>query len=292
MLKSMTGYGRAEVIAGTKKITVEIKSVNHRFSDYNIKVPRQYGFLEERVRLAVSNAVARGKIDVYVNLEAVGEADKVITVNKELAASYLAALKELCGELGLENDVTVSKLAQFGDIFRAEPKRDDEEALWLAVRSVLNEALSAFIAMREREGSRIEADLCTRIRYMRELAERIDARSPQIVAEYQEKLYTKIRELLEEREPDDARILTEVAIFADKVAVNEEIVRLSSHYDEFDEIIGSGEPAGRRLDFLIQEINREVNTIGSKASDLETAKIVVELKGEIEKLREQVQNIE
>ncbi|MGN0163917.1 MAG: YicC/YloC family endoribonuclease [Candidatus Ornithomonoglobus sp.] len=292
MLKSMTGYGRAESVTGTKKITVEIKSVNHRFSDYNIKVPRQYGFLEEKVRLAVSSAVARGKIDVYVSLESVGEADKTITVNKELAGGYLEALRELCEEFGIENDVTVSKLAQFGDIFRAEPKRDDEEELWQAVSAVLDEALAAFVAMREREGGRIEEDLRARISYMRSLAQRVDERSPQIVAEYKEKLYAKINELLEGREIDDARVLTEVAIFADKIAVNEETVRLASHYDEFESIISGGEPAGRRLDFLIQEINRECNTIGSKASDLETAKIVVELKGEIEKLREQIQNIE
>ncbi|MDD6763746.1 MAG: YicC family protein [Clostridiales bacterium] len=292
MLKSMTGYGRAEAVTGTKKITVEIKSVNHRFSDYSIKVPRQYGFLEEKVRLAVSSAVARGKIDVYVSVESVGEADKVITVNKELAGGYLAALKELCDGFGIENDVTVSVLAQFSDIFRAEPKRDDEEELWQSVKTVLDEALTAFIAMREREGGRIEADLRARISYMRLLAKRVDERSPQIVAAYKEKLYAKINELLEGREVDDARVLTEVALFADKIAVNEETVRLASHYDEFEGIISSGEPAGRRLDFLIQEINRECNTIGSKASDIETAKIVVELKGEIEKLREQIQNIE
>lgn len=292
MLKSMTGYGRAESITGNKKITVELKSVNHRFSDYNIKVPRQYGFLEERVRFAVSNAVARGKIDVYVNVESVGEADKVITVNKELAAEYINALRELCTEFGIEDDVTVSKLAQFSDIFRSEPKRDDEDELWAAVESVLNDALVSFIAMREREGGRIEEDLRARIAYMRSLAKKVDERSPQIVAEYKEKLYSKINELLDGRDIDDARVLTEVAIFADKIAVNEETVRLASHYDEFEEIISSGAPAGRRLDFLIQEINRECNTIGSKASDLETAKIVVELKGEIEKLREQIQNIE
>lgn len=292
MLKSMTGYGRAEAIADTKKITVEIKSVNHRFSDYNIKVPRQYGFLEDRVRLAVSNAVARGKIDVFINIEAVGEADKIITVNKELARNYLDALSELCDELGIENDITVSRLSQFNDIFRSEPKRDDEEELWLEVENVLTEAISAFTAMREREGGRIESDLRARIGYMRSLAERVDERSPRIVAEYKAKLYSRIKELLADKDIDDARVLTEVAVFADKIAVNEETVRLSSHYDEFTEIMDSGKPAGRKLDFLIQEINREVNTIGSKASDIETAKLVVELKGEIEKLREQIQNIE
>lgn len=292
MLKSMTGYGRNEAIVGTKKITVEVKSVNHRFTDYNIKVPRQYGFLEERMRLKISKAVARGKIDIYVNIEACGEADKIVNVNEELAKNYIEALNGISEKFGLENDVTTSVIASFPDIFRYEPKRDDEEELWQAVSEVADTAIAAFGNMREREGSRIEKDLRDRIDYMRSLAEKIDERSPQIVAEYKEKLYAKINELLEGRDIDDARVLTEVAIFADKVAVNEEIVRLASHYDEFDTIMSSGEPAGRKLDFLIQEINREVNTIGSKASDLETAKMVVRLKGEIEKLREQVQNIE
>lgn len=292
MLKSMTGYGRNEAVVGTKKITVEVKSVNHRFSDYNIKVPRQYGFLEERMRLLVSRSVARGKIDVYVNVEACGEADKIVTVNEELAENYIKALRGISEKFGLEDDVTTSVIASFSDIFRSEPKRDDEEELWEAVAGVANTAIAAFTAMREREGQRIEEDLRARIKYMRSLAAAVDERSPQIVEEYREKLYTKINELLEGRDIDDARVLTEVALFADKVATNEEIVRLSSHYDEFDEIMDSGEPAGRRLDFLIQEINREVNTIGSKSSDLETAKIVVTLKGEIEKLREQIQNIE
>ncbi len=292
MLKSMTGYGRAEAIAGTKKITAEIKSVNHRFSDYNIKVPRQYGFLEDRVRHQISESVSRGKIDVYVSVEACGEADKVITVNTELAGNYIDALSELCERFSLTNDITVMSLARFSDIFKAEPKRDDEEELWNDVKVVVAQALESFIAMREREGARIEEDLRSRITYMRSLAEKVDERSPQTIAEYKEKLYAKITELLDGRDIDDSRILTEVAIFADKVAVNEETVRLASHYDEFFRIIESGEPAGRRLDFLIQEINREVNTIGSKASDLEIARLVVELKGEIEKLREQIQNIE
>ncbi len=292
MLKSMTGYGRSEAIIGTKKITVELKSVNHRFTDYNIRVPRQYGFLEERIRLKISKAVARGKIDVNVIIEACGEADKVVTVNEELAKNYIDALKEISEKFGLADDISTSVIASFSDIFRSEPKRDDEEELWQAVAAVADDAIEAFTSMREREGGRIEEDLRARVEYMRSLAVKIDERSPQIVEEYKDKLYTKIRELLEDKEVDDARILTEVAIFADKIAVNEEIVRLASHYDEFDAIMDSGEPAGRRLDFLVQEINREVNTIGSKASDLDTAKIVVTLKGEIEKLREQIQNIE
>ncbi len=292
MLKSMTGYGRSEAVVGSKKITVEIKSVNHRFSDYNIKIPRQYSYLEEHVRKMISESVSRGKIDVYINIETQGEADKIITVNKELAGNYISAMRELCTEYGLKDDLTLSSLISFSDIFSSELKRDDEDELWKNVSSVIQPALEAFISMREREGSRIEEDLVARVEYMAGLVREIDKRSPETVKEYQEKLYAKIHELLGEQSIDESRILTETAIFADKVAVNEETVRLFSHFDEFKEIINSGEPAGRRLDFLIQEINREVNTIGSKASDLDIAKTVVTLKGEVEKLREQVQNIE
>lgn len=292
MIKSMTGYGRCERIIGTKKITAELKSVNHRFSDYNIKVPRQYGFLEDRVRQLISKEVARGKIDVYVNLESCGEADKTVMVNKELAGNYVEILRDLCETFSLKDDISVSTIASFTDIFRAEPKRDDEEEIWTAVSEVLADAVSSFISMRAREGERIERDLRERVTYMKSLANEIDKLSPMAVEAYKAKLYQKIKEVIDEREPDDARILTEVAIFADKVAVNEETVRLASHYDEFFSILDSNEPAGRKLDFLIQEINREVNTIGSKASDLEIAKLVVTLKGEIEKLREQIQNIE
>ena len=292
MLKSMTGYGRCEHIIGSKQITAEIKSVNHRFSDYNIKVPRQYGFLEDKVRERASRDIARGKVDIYISIENCGESDKIVTVNKELASNYVSILSELSEEFGIDNDVTVSTIASFGDIFRSEIKRDDEEEIWSLTEGVLAEALDSFVAMRKREGGRIEEDLRARINYMKSLVERIDERSPQIVEEYKNRLYSKIKEILDGAELDDSRILTEVAIFADKVAVNEETVRLSSHYDEFFTIMDSNEPAGRKLDFLIQEINREVNTIGSKVSDLEATKIVVELKGEIEKLREQIQNIE
>ena len=292
MIKSMTGYGRCERIIGTKKITAELKSVNHRFSDYNIKVPRQYGFLEDRVRQFISKEVARGKIDVYVSIESCGEADKTVTVNKELAGNYVEILRDLCETFSLKDDISVSTIASFTDIFRAEPKRDDEEEIWTAVSGVLTDAVSSFISMRAREGERIERDLRERVTYMKSLANEIDKLSPMAVQEYKDNLYQKIKEVIDEREPDDTRILTEVAIFADKVAVNEETVRLASHYDEFFTILDSNEPAGRKLDFLIQEINREVNTIGSKASDLEIAKLVVTLKGEIEKLREQIQNIE
>lgn len=292
MLKSMTGYGRCETVTEGKKILVEIKSVNHRFSDYNIKVPRHLGFLEDKTRQYASQRVTRGKIDIYVAVENYDEADHDIMLNTELAKNYIEVLQELRDKFGLRDDISVSSVARYNDIFKTERREDDQDKMWELVKSVMSEAMDAFIAMREREGERIEKDLRDRIAYMSDLARQVDERSPQTVAEYRDKLYAKIKELLEDRDIDEARILTEVAIFADKVAVNEETVRLSSHFDEFYQILDSGEPAGRKLDFLIQEINREVNTIGSKASDIEIAKIVVTLKGEIEKLREQIQNIE
>ena len=292
MLKSMTGYGRQESLTGGKKILVEIRSVNQRFTDYSIKVPRNLGFLEERVRSFASEYITRGKVDIYITVESYDEADKEITLNSALARNYVEVLRQLRDELDLNDDISVMNVARFTDIFKAERREEDNEEIWELVKGVTAQALEAFSAMREREGARIEKDLTERIEYMKTLAEKIDERSPQTVAEYRNRLLDKIHELLGDREIDESRILTEVAIFADKIAVNEETVRLGSHFEEFYNIIGSGEPAGRKLDFLIQEINREVNTIGSKAQDIEIAKLVVELKGEIEKLREQVQNIE
>lgn len=292
MLKSMTGYGRNEAVINGKKITCEIKSVNHRYSDYTVKVPRYYGFLEDRVRAYASGFISRGKVDVYVAVESYDEADKEIRLNAGLAKSYIDALKELRDTFGLKDDITVSHVARYSDIFRAEKTEENEEELWNTVMTVMQPMMEQFVSMREREGERIEKDLCQRVEYMKTLCEKIDKRSPETVAEYRERLYAKIKEVLEDRTIDEARVLTEVAIFADKVAVNEEIVRLGSHFNEFYEIISKNEPAGRKLDFLIQEINREVNTTGSKCNDIEIAKLVVELKGEIEKLREQVQNIE
>lgn len=292
MLKSMTGYGRCETMLEGKKIMVEIKSVNHRYADYNIRVPRHLGFLEEKVREYASHKITRGKIDIYVSVENYDEADRDIILNEELTKTYIEALENLRDKFGLRDDISVMSVARFGDIFKTERKEEDADKMWTLVRSVMDTALNDFTAMRVREGERIERDLRDRISYMEELAKTVDERSPQTVAEYRDKLYSKIKELLDDRDVDEGRILTEVAIFADKVAVNEETVRLSSHFEEFYQILDANLPAGRKLDFLIQEINRETNTIGSKASDVEIAKIVVTLKGEIEKLREQIQNIE
>ncbi|MCI8403503.1 MAG: YicC family protein [Clostridia bacterium] len=292
MLKSMTGYGRREAVTDGKKILVEIKSVNHRYSDYNIKVQRHLGFLEDKIRKYVSRSITRGKVDIYLNVENFETADKMISLNKAAAKNYIDALYCLRDEFGLKDDITVTSVAKNPEVFQVERLDEDEEQLWNTVRGVLDGALDDFVAMREREGERIERDLCERIAYMKTLSDEIDRRSPQTVKEYSDRLYEKIKEVLDGTEIDETRILTEVAIYADKVAVNEETVRLASHFTEFDNIVNSGEPAGRRLDFLIQEINREVNTIGSKAGDIDIAKTVVTLKGEIEKLREQIQNIE
>lgn len=292
VLKSMTGYGRNEAVINGKKITCEIKSVNHRYSDYSVRVPRYYGFMEDRVRTYISGYISRGKVDVYVAVESYDEADKEIRLNAGLAGSYINALRELCDKFGLKDDISVSSVARYSEIFKAEKLDEDEEELWNMVLTVMEPMVKQFVSMREREGERIEKDLCARVEYMRTLAAKIEERSPETVNEYKDKLYQKIKEVLGDRTIDEARVLTEVAIFADRVAVNEETVRLESHFKEFYEIISKNEPAGRKLDFLIQEINREVNTTGSKCNDIEISKLVVELKGEIEKLREQVQNIE
>lgn len=292
VLKSMTGYGRNEAIEGGKKILCEIKSVNHRYSDYNVKVPKYYGFLEDKVREYASRYIQRGKVDIYIAVQSYEESDKEIAVNMELAKSYIEALGKLRDEFSLRDDVSVMSIARFPDIFTLEQKEENEEEIWEAVKKVLEPAIMSFNAMREREGERIQKDLEARIEYMKTLAKKVDERSPETVNEYKNRLYEKIKEVLENKDIDDARVLTEVAIFADKVAVNEEMVRLSSHFVEFYNICAMGEPAGRKLDFLIQEINREINTTGSKAGDIEIAKLVVELKAETEKLREQIQNIE
>ncbi len=292
MIKSMTGYGRCEKVLEGKKILCEIKSVNHRFSDYSIKVPRYMQFLEDRARRLASRYITRGKVDIYIGIEYFEVSDTDIVVNESIAKSYIDALTLLRDKFGLEDDISVSSVARYSDIFKSQRKTEDEDEVWEQVSGVLTEAIESFSDMREREGERIYRDLYSRVDYMKTIASEIDERSPKVVADYKSRLYDKIKETLGDRNIDEARVLTEVAIFADKVAINEETVRLASHFEEYYQILNGTEPAGRRLDFLIQEINREVNTIGSKANDIEIAKRVVDLKGEIEKMREQIQNIE
>ena len=288
----MTGYGHVEGIYEDKRIVTEVRSVNHRYADYNIKVPRCYGFLEEEARKFVSEYISRGKVDVYISVESYGDTDKQIILNEALASSYIDALRTIRDTFDVRDDISVSSVARFNEIFISERKEEDAEHIWELVKQPLSEAIAQFISMREREGERMLADIKSRSEYMLSLVEEVEKRSPERVKEYRERLYAKLEEVLSSSNIDETRIITEAAIYADKVAVDEETVRLRSHFTELDTILASGEPAGRKLDFLIQEINREINTIGSKANDVATAKIVVDLKAELEKMREQVQNIE
>ena len=292
MIKSMTGYGRCEQMVGTRKILCEVRSVNNRYADYNIKLPRHMLALEERVRNMATEYIVRGKVDIYVNVENYADVTTDVVLNEALAGGYVRALTQLKSSFDLPGEVSLSSVSRYSDIFRTERVSEDMDEVWSAIEGVLREAFVAFSDMRAREGARIQSDLVQRVKYMKEIASKIDERSPKIVDEYKARLLTKIQETLGDRTIDEARVLTEVAIFADKVAINEEIVRLASHFDEYEAMLVSSEPVGRRFDFLIQEMNRETNTIGSKATDSTVAHWVVDLKGELEKLREQIQNIE
>ena len=288
----MTGYGRFEGIIGTKKVLAEIRSVNHRFADFNIKVPRSYGFLEEKVRSFLSEYINRGKVDVYLAMESYSDTDRDVILNEPLAKSYIEALCTLRDKFNLKDDISVSSVARINDIFDMERKQEDAEEIWEVAKEGLSAAVADFVAMRKREGERLYRDLEEKRDNMKALAAEIEKNAPERVEAYRQRLTAKLEEVLSSTDIDEARILTEAAIFADKVAIDEETVRLASHFEEFDKIINASEPAGRKLDFLIQEINREINTIGSKANDLDISKVVVAFKAELEKLREQIQNVE
>ncbi len=292
MIKSMTGYGRCEELNEVQKIVVEIKSVNNRYNDINIRVPRSYVFLEEKIRGEVSNFTTRGKIDVFVTVEQYVDENKVILADMELAKKYVEKVREMSEALEIPFDMTGSKLARVPEVLTIEKTEDDREQVWENVRKILRGAGEQYNAMREREGERICAVLKERVECISAILEKIVERMPGIVADYRTRLYGKISEVLGDRTIDEARVLTEVAIFSDKVSTDEETDRLSSHIKEFYKMLDSGEPVGRRMDFLIQEMNRETNTIGSKCNDIEVSKMVVEIKAEIEKIREQIQNIE
>jgi len=292
MIKSMTGYGRNELQENNKDLVAEIKSVNHRYVDFSIKVPRYYGFLEDKIREYLQNYISRGKVDVYISIDSYGEEDKLVYLDEGLASSYIKALYQLRDRFGITDDISVSSVARYTDIFKIERKEEDHEELWKTVQKVLDGAVQDFMASRIREGMRLRDDLLERGKYILSVVEEIEIRSPQVVKEYREKIESRIKELLGEIPVDESRILTEVAIYADKISITEELVRLKSHLSELNTILDSDQPVGRKLDFLLQEMNREINTIGSKANDLEISKKVVEIKAELEKLREQVQNIE
>ena len=292
MVKSMTGYGRCEETVGGRRITVELKSVNHKYFEFSPRVTRGYGFLEDKLKTYVQSRVARGKIDLFLSIETLEDADVIVSVNHSLAAGYIAALREITERYKLPDTVTVNSLSRFSDIFSVHKAPEDEEAIWAAVKTVLEKAVDAFIAMRETEGRRLYDDVMSRAAVILELVGKIEARSPETVKEYRERLEAKLREVLSDTTIDEQRILTEAAIFADKVAVAEETVRLRSHFEQLKALLNAEEPSGRKMDFLVQEMNRETNTIGSKASDSQIAYMVVDIKAEIEKIREQIQNIE
>lgn len=292
MVKSMTGYGRCEETVGGRRITVELKSVNHKYFEFSPRVTRGYGFLEDKLKSYVQSRVARGKIDLFLSIETLEDADVVVSVNHSLAAGYIAALREITERYKLPDTVTVNSLSRYSDIFSVHKAPEDEEAIWAAVQPVAEKAVDAFIAMRETEGSRLYEDVMARAAVILELVGKIEARSPETVKAYRERLEMKLREVLSDTAIDEQRILTEAAIFADKVAVAEETVRLRSHFEQLKSLLGAEEPSGRKMDFLVQEMNRDTNTIGSKASDSQIAYMVVDIKAEIEKIREQIQNIE
>ena len=292
MVKSMTGYGRCEETVGGRRITVELKSVNHKYFEFSPRVTRGYGFLEDKLKTYVQSRVARGKIDLFLSIETLEDADVIVSVNHSLAAGYIAALREITERYKLPDTVTVNSLSRYSDIFSVHKAPEDEEAIWAAVKTVLEKAVDAFIAMRETEGRRLYDDVMARAAVILELVGKIEARSPETVKEYRERLEAKLREVLSDTTIDEQRILTEAAIFADKVAVAEETVRLRSHFEQLKALLNAEEPSGRKMDFLVQEMNRETNTIGSKASDSQLAYMVVDIKAEIEKIREQIQNIE
>lgn len=292
MIRSMTGYGRAQDTVDGMSITVEIKSVNHRYFEFSSRVPRAYGFIEEKLKSYVQSRISRGKTECFVQIEALEDEAAEVTVNHSLAAGYFQALKEIADKYEVRNDISVSTLTRFSDILTVHKAEADEEKIWNAVKTVLEKAVDSFIDMREREGVKLREDISSRADLILTFVEFIEERSPQTVKEYHEKLVARMKELLGDVHIDEQRVLTEAAVFADKVAVAEETVRLRSHIDQLKVFLQSKDAIGRKMDFLVQEMNREANTIGSKAQDVEIASKVIDIKAEVEKIREQVQNIE
>ena len=292
MIKSMTGYGRAQGSFSGGDITVEVKSVNNRYLDCGVKLPRGYAYLEESIKALVQKSISRGKVDVFVTINAAGADNVTVSVNTPVAEGYLAAMRQLVEQYGVADDISASVFSRFSDVFLVEKQEQDENEVKSAIGGVVSEALSAFDTMRTREGQALKADLLQKAEGILSLVARVEERSPITVKAYRERLTAKMLEVLEDRQIDEARIIQEAAIYADKVAVDEETVRLRSHVDQLQTMLREGGVIGRKLDFLMQEMNREANTIGSKGNDVEQARNVVNIKSELEKIREQIQNIE
>ena len=292
MIRSMTGYGRYQDTVDGMDITVEIKAVNHRYCEYSSRLPRAYGFLDDKLKAYLQGSISRGKVDVYVFIDTADAPGSRVTVNHSLVQGYLKALGEIAETYGLRNDVSVMSLARYPDLLTVHREAEDEEAVWAAVRTVADVALNRFLQMREKEGEKLQEDILSRAAAILEAVGQVEERSPQTVREHMDKVQTRMRELLGTATVDEQRLLTEAALFADKIAVAEETVRLRSHISQLEHILAGNEAVGRKLDFLVQEINREANTIGSKAQDVQLARVVVDIKADIEKIREQIQNIE
>lgn len=292
MIRSMTGFGRAQISVEGYNITAEIRSVNHRYFEFSAKMPRTFSFLEEKVKSLLSAEISRGKVECSLQIEATADESVVVTVNEPLAKGYIKAIGEISEMFSLENDLTALSVARFSDILSISKAPVDEEDLWNKVQVAVSQALNRFIEMRETEGERLKADVLSRADNIISNVAYIEERSPETVKLYSEKLLERMKNVLGDTQVDEARLLTEVAVFADKVAVAEETVRLRSHIDQLHEMLSSDEAIGRKLDFLVQEINREANTIGSKAQDVDIARRVIDIKAEVEKIREQIQNIE
>lgn len=292
MIKSMTGYGRELTLTDGRDILVEIRSVNHRYYEFSSRTPRIYGFLEEKLKTLLNGKIGRGKVEVAVSVINSASASETVEVNMDIAKAYVDALTQAGDKLDLHDDLSISDLLRISDIFSVKKVIEDDEHIWNIVKPAAESALEKFIAMRELEGKKMRSDVNSRLDFIEETVGKIEKRSPEVCENYQQKLFCKLKELLDDKNIDEQRILTEAAIFSEKTAVDEETVRLRSHLEQFRTLLEAEEAVGRKLDFLVQEINREVNTIGSKAQDLEITKMVVELKSEIEKIREQIQNIE
>ena len=292
MIKSMTGYGRCNETIENMEITAEIKAVNHRYFEFSSRVPRQFGFLDEKIKQYVKDRVNRGKTEVYISINMLDSAAVSVEVNHPLAKAYVEALREMKEKYSLEGKIKAIDIARFADVLAVRKEEQDEEEIFEAVKSVLSKAVDAFIEMRLTEGKKMRDDIVSRCDTMLGYVAQVEEKSGESVKTYRERLEEKMRGLLGDVYVDEQRLLTETAIFADKVAVDEETVRLKSHIEQLKSMVNSDEPVGRKIDFLVQEMNREANTTGSKCSDIEITKIVVEIKSEIEKIREQIQNIE
>ena len=292
LVKSMTGYGRAVETVGGREFTVELRSVNNRYLDCTVKLPRSLSFAEDTVKQAVKNTISRGKVDVFISVHSESAADVKVTLNAAMVEGYLAAMKQMAAEYDVKDDISVSLISRMPEVFSVEKPDVDEEQLLADLMSVVEKALAAYDAMRTAEGKALENDLRSRGNTILELVSQVEAGNGQTVQDYRIRLYNKLKEVLANTSIDENRILTEAAIFADKVAVDEETVRLRSHLEQMNNMLTAGGAIGRKLDFLLQEMNRESNTIGSKCTDVKLARIVVDIKAELEKIREQTQNIE